>query len=766
MGDLRQPAVRSLSIFFPCFNDAATIGTMVERATAALDRWGVPGEVIVVNDGSQDDSADVLEALTANNDRLRVVTHATNGGYGAALQSGFAAASNEWVFYTDGDGQYDPAELDLLIQRAGDEVDVVQGFKLQRSDSVVRRLVGRLYHRTVRALFGLRVRDTDCDFRLIRRACVTRFDLQNTNGAICVELVRRLQMAGARFVEVGVHHYPRAYGSSTFFKPGNVVRTFLGLGKLWAELVVFAQLRPTAMAPTPQREGSGRRWLVAGLGVLGVFALTLFTSLHVPVSRSDEAWFLWVAHRANTGSVLYRDVYYVTTPLALWCMQLAVKIFGTTLTVERALSAACFTASLVMVWMIAKRVGMGRLGRVLLALALFLYASRLAHFGSVYSMLAVSLALGALLGTLRWVDAVASEPALPHFRLLAGTGVLTGLAFATKPNTGLLALVAVGVTVLVGARRSTAAGSWRTLGPVATGFGGVVAAMMVPILVQGSWSDFVSDVVTGKTDYPRLLGDNAFNSVTSAVQVLGSASAPISQRLLVTAPLVIVGALVAMVIAALARGPRGWSPTFVALVGFSLVGLGATVPDFGPQHLTEAAPLLLGVTVLAIFAVRPILAPAHVPSLRVVAASTAVILVLATGTVVLNGKRPATSHHDHVVAASFAAFSGTMISASNERFIHSDVVRLRHYTRGNVFIVAPEAPFYYLVGQLRNPTPFDFPARTDFGAAGEQGVIRRLQHAHVHWVCLRPASARRSSTSPVACGPIPRARLMATRAIS
>ena len=131
-------------------------------------------EVIVVNDGSTDGSARVLDDLAAEEPLLRVVTHEQNRGYGGALLSGFAAATKQWVFYTDGDGQFDPAELELLVQRASDDVDVVQGYKLRRADGPLRTVIGRVYHRFVKFFFGLKIRDTDCDFRLIRHATLDR----------------------------------------------------------------------------------------------------------------------------------------------------------------------------------------------------------------------------------------------------------------------------------------------------------------------------------------------------------------------------------------------------------------------------------------------------------------------------------------------------------------------------------------------------------------------------------------------------------------
>lgn len=239
-----NPSVVAISAFFPCYNDQATIATMVKTTADTLARVGVAdAEVIVVDDGSFDNSPRVLENLAAEQPLLKVVTHPENRGYGGALISGFTTASKQWVFYTDGDGQFDPAELELLVNHASDDVDVVQGYKLRRADNLARRVVGRVYHRFVSFAFGLEIRDTDCDFRLIRRAALDRVQLEHTTGVICVELVRKLQDSGARFTEVGVHHYRREHGKSEFFKLGAVLRTLLDLAVLWVRMVVLRQGR-------------------------------------------------------------------------------------------------------------------------------------------------------------------------------------------------------------------------------------------------------------------------------------------------------------------------------------------------------------------------------------------------------------------------------------------------------------------------------------------------------------------------------------------
>ena len=233
-----NPAVASISAFFPCYNDEATIGSMVNLALVTIDKVGAEGEVIVIDDGSSDGSPHVLKELVDEHPRLRVITHEQNRGYGGALLSGFGAATSQWVFYTDGDAQFDPAELEQLVLQAAPDVDVVQGYKIRRADNIVRRVIGRVYHRSVSIMFGLKIRDTDCDFRLIRRELLERITLEHNTGVICVELVRKLQDAGARFVEVPVHHYPRLHGQSQFFKLPAVASTARDLVMLWFALVL------------------------------------------------------------------------------------------------------------------------------------------------------------------------------------------------------------------------------------------------------------------------------------------------------------------------------------------------------------------------------------------------------------------------------------------------------------------------------------------------------------------------------------------------
>ncbi|MCL4782497.1 MAG: glycosyltransferase family 2 protein [Bryobacterales bacterium] len=223
----------SLSVFFPAYNDAETIATLVEAAFQVCSECVDEFEVIVVNDGSQDATADVLAACRRQwGERFRVVTHTVNRGYGGALQSGFAAATKEYVFYTDGDGQYEVAELALLLKAAEQGAVWVNGYKKRRSDPWSRIVLGAAYRECARLLFALRLKDIDCDFRLIRRDAAHAVALRSVSGTICVELVWGLERMGHRAIELGVTHKPRLHGQSQFFRLAPLWKTVRELTRL------------------------------------------------------------------------------------------------------------------------------------------------------------------------------------------------------------------------------------------------------------------------------------------------------------------------------------------------------------------------------------------------------------------------------------------------------------------------------------------------------------------------------------------------------
>jgi glycosyltransferase involved in cell wall biosynthesis len=235
----------SLSIFFPAYNDAGTIASLALIAHMTARELTDDYEVIVIDDGSPDHTGELLDEMARSFPWLKVVHHGTNRGYGGALRTGFATASKELVFYTDGDAQYDPRELTRLYQAFSPEVDFVNGIKIARQDPFHRKVIGRIYHTFVKTMFGLRLQDVDCDFRLMRRSVFEKVVLTRSSGVICVELMKKVQDHGFRIAQVGVHHYHRTYGKSQFFNFPRVARTLADLTRLWFELVVRKEhLRP------------------------------------------------------------------------------------------------------------------------------------------------------------------------------------------------------------------------------------------------------------------------------------------------------------------------------------------------------------------------------------------------------------------------------------------------------------------------------------------------------------------------------------------
>ena len=234
---------KSISVFFPCYNDAKTIGGLVVDAFSTLQKITKDYEVIVVNDASPDNSAEVLEELTKKYKKLKVVTHRKNRGYGGALRSGFTASSKSLVFYTDGDGQYDVKELPVLLSLMTPDVNFVNGIKMRRGDAGYRVFFGNLHKFLNRWIFWLPIYDVDCDFRLIRRSVLGKIKLESNSGSICIELAKKVERVGGVFRQVSVHHYDRKFGQSQFFKPMKIIVTYWDIFLLWIRLMVVDKFK-------------------------------------------------------------------------------------------------------------------------------------------------------------------------------------------------------------------------------------------------------------------------------------------------------------------------------------------------------------------------------------------------------------------------------------------------------------------------------------------------------------------------------------------
>lgn len=236
----------SISIFFPFLNDWGTVGSLVALAVSTVSVITDDWEIILVNDGSnkanREDLGEIIKEIDGNSKKkIEIIDHEKNRGYGGALRSGFKSASKDLVFYTDCDAQYDPRELRNLFQELKPGIGMVNGYKIKRNDPWFRVLAGRLYHHAVKFAFRLPIKDTDCDFRLIRREVLEKINLLENTGTICVELVKKVDQAGYNIAEVPVHHFWRTSGKSQFFNFGRLFATGGNLFKLWWKLVILKE---------------------------------------------------------------------------------------------------------------------------------------------------------------------------------------------------------------------------------------------------------------------------------------------------------------------------------------------------------------------------------------------------------------------------------------------------------------------------------------------------------------------------------------------
>lgn len=231
-------AVRELSVVLPAFNEEASIERVVRDCVAYLDGKGLDYELLVVNDGSRDRTGEILNRLATELPRLRPQHHPQNRGYGAALRTGFDAAAKRFVFYMDGDGQFDIKELDVILPLATDDDNIVTGYRIERRDPFMRRLNAKLFGGwLVRILLNVRVRDLNCAFKLIPKKVLKAITLESTGALINAELYGRAVRQGFGIKEVGVHHYPRTAGVQTGAHLSVILRAFYDLFRLRRKII-------------------------------------------------------------------------------------------------------------------------------------------------------------------------------------------------------------------------------------------------------------------------------------------------------------------------------------------------------------------------------------------------------------------------------------------------------------------------------------------------------------------------------------------------
>lgn len=231
--------IKSLSVFFPAYNEEENIKPTVEKAVKVLDSLNMEWEILIIDDGSRDRTGEVSDELAKYNKRIRVI-HQKNGGYGMALRSGFYDSKYDWIFFTDADGQFDFSEIKLLIKKAeSEDLDLVIGYRIDRKDPPLRKLNGWGWTMLTDIMFGMHIKDVDCAFKLIRGEVIEKIPkLESTRGAmISPELLAKAKKAGFKIGQVGVTHFPREYGNPTGAKLSVIFQSFVDLFRMWLKLL-------------------------------------------------------------------------------------------------------------------------------------------------------------------------------------------------------------------------------------------------------------------------------------------------------------------------------------------------------------------------------------------------------------------------------------------------------------------------------------------------------------------------------------------------
>jgi glycosyltransferase involved in cell wall biosynthesis len=232
-------SVPSISVFFPAYNEEDNIGKLIEAAVNVLEEIGSEYEVIVVNDGSFDRTGEVADELARRHSGVRVIHHESNRGYGAALKTGFTSAKNDYIFYTDGDNQFDVRELKKLVPLVGLS-DLVIGFRVRKRYTVFRNVTSFVFNLVLRMLFYLQYRDVDCAFKLVPKGLIDQISIESVKFFVDAELLIKAQRLGYSVTEIGVNHYYREAGLTTV-NPRTILSTIKEM--IWFYLRMRAEGR-------------------------------------------------------------------------------------------------------------------------------------------------------------------------------------------------------------------------------------------------------------------------------------------------------------------------------------------------------------------------------------------------------------------------------------------------------------------------------------------------------------------------------------------
>lgn len=268
-----------LSLVLPAHNEVANLPTVVDRALIVLPELVAEFQIVVVDDGSRDGTSALADRLAAEHPDITVVHHRRNRGYGAALTSGFAASTGDFIMFMDADQQFDIADLSYLAPFIG-KYDIVAGYRMRRRDALYRRVYAWIFKLAVRIIFRIMLRDVDCAFKVFRTDLLRSMELTSPGALINTEILAKAERAGATWIEVGVNHYPRAAGESSGGSPRVVLRAMKETVGLWHRMLDYqAPVGVTSGPPT-----AAPFWTRPGT-MLGAALATVAASIAVILRR-------------------------------------------------------------------------------------------------------------------------------------------------------------------------------------------------------------------------------------------------------------------------------------------------------------------------------------------------------------------------------------------------------------------------------------------------------------------------------------------------
>ncbi|TWU04117.1 glycosyltransferase [Neorhodopirellula pilleata] len=431
---------RSISLILPAWNEAEVIATAVAEADAALSQVTADYEVIVVDDGSTDDTAKIVRELSASNDRVRMVQHSPNRGYGAAIRSGFAAAEKSLVVFTDADCQFDLTELDRFVLLSS-RYDIVCGYRIDRKDTSLRCLYSKVYNLLVRLLLGTGVRDVDCALKMFDRDVAKNLRITGNGFLVNSEMLVQARQLGWSVCEVGVSHRPRILGESTV-SVRHIPKVLTALARYWWNEVQFpaaATTQPESQLAksfdAPAADTSGRKsWRLPLLqtALLLVAAVFMLTNLGYPLIDRDETRYAEIPREMiATGNWILPQLnfqtYYDKPPLLYWLCAVSFKLFGIGEASARLVPALAALGTLASTMFFGSRIFGRRIG-LLAGIVLFLSVGF--AFTSRYLLLDGVLSLFVSLSLFTAYEAVRSRRL--HLGWWIASAVCIGLAFLTK----------------------------------------------------------------------------------------------------------------------------------------------------------------------------------------------------------------------------------------------------------------------------------------------------------------------------------------------